>query len=87
MGTIQNIVGSCTFHTNQVFFQPGMLIYTITKSCQNLLQYVYLCTYERHLYDPIYFKIKTALKIIRLKIYLKKKNKSLFQQYFNPKLS
>ena len=43
----QNIVGSCTFHTNQVLFQLGILIYThfgmlintknITDKCQNLL--------------------------------------------------
>ena len=60
-----------------------MLIYTqtITEKCQNLLQYVYFCTYEGNLHDPIFFAIKTALKIIKLKIYLKKRNKSLFQQY------
>ena len=84
----QNIVGS--FQTYQVIFQLDMLIYTqtITEKCQNLLQYVYFCTYEGHLYDPIVFAIKTAYKITKLKSYLKKKYmKSLFQQYFNPKLS
>ena len=30
MGIIQNIVGCCTFYTNQVLFQLGMLIYTQT---------------------------------------------------------
>ena len=85
----QTIIGSCTFHTNQVLFQLDMLFYTrtITEKCQNLLQYVYFCTYEGHLHDPIFFAIKTALKITKLKIYFKKRNKSLFQQYFIPKLS
>ena len=56
----QNIVGSCTFHTNQVLFQLGMLIYTqtITEKCQNLLQYVYFCTCEGHLQDPIFSQYK-----------------------------
>ena len=66
----QNIVGSCTFHTNQVLFQLGMLIYTqaITEKCQNLFLYVRR-TYSRP-------AIKTALKITKLKIYLKKRNES-----------
>ena len=63
----QNIVGSCTFHTNHVLFQLGILIYTqlgmlintknITDKCQNLLKYVCFCTYG-HLHDPIFFAIK-----------------------------
>ena len=54
--TIVKKVESCTFHTNQLLFQLGMLIYTqnITEKCQNLLQYVYFCTYEGHLHDPIF---------------------------------
>ena len=44
-------------------------------------------TYEGHLHDPIFFATKTAFKITKLKIYLKKRKKSLFQQYFYPKLS
>ena len=61
-----------------------MLIYTqtnITEKCQNLLQYVYFCMYEGNLHVPTFFAIKTALKITKLKIYFKKRNKSLFQQY------
>ena len=52
-----------TFHTNQVLFQLGMLIYTqtITEKCQNLLQYVYFCTYEGHLHDLIFFRNKNCL--------------------------
>ena len=62
----QNIVGSCTFHTNQVLFQLGILIYTqlgmlintkTTDKGQNLLKYVCFCTYG-HLHDPIFFAIK-----------------------------
>ena len=65
-----------------------MLINTqpITEKYQNLMQYVYFRTYEGYLHDPIFLAIKTALKITKLKL-KKKRNKSLFQQYFNPKLS
>ena len=67
----QNIVGSYTFHTNQVLFQLSLPIYTqtITEKYQNLFQYVYFCTYVGHLHHPIFFAIKTALKITKLKIY------------------
>ena len=75
----QNIVGSCTFHTNQVLFQLGMLIYTqtITEKCQNLLQYVhvYFCMYEGHRSSrPNFFRNKNCFKNHKIEnLFLKKK--------------
>mgnify|MGYP003691590325 CR=1 FL=1 len=68
----QNIAGNCTFHTNQVLFQLGMLIYTqtITEKCQNLLQYVYFCMYEGHRSSrPDFFRNKNCIYNHKLKIY------------------
>ena len=79
----QNIIGSCTFHTNQVLFQLGMLIYTstITETCQNLLQYVYFCTYEGYLHDR-FFRNKNCLKNHQIENLFLKKKQTTFPTIF-----
>ena len=76
-GIVKNIVGSCTFHTNQVLFQLGMLIYTqsITEKCQNLF-----CTYEGHIFTT---RNKNCLKYYQIENLFKKKETN----HFNPNLS
>ena len=84
-GTIQYIVGSCTFHIST---QYANLHSNYNRKTSELIAiYVYFCTYEGHLHEPIFFAIQTTLKITKMKTYFIKRNKSLFQRYFNPKLS
>ena len=83
--TEQNIVGSCTFHKNRVLFQLGMHSNYNRKMSELIAICIFLYV-RRTSSRPDFFRNQTALKITNLKIYFEKRNKSLFQQYFNPKL-
>ena len=62
----QNIVGSCTFHTNHVIFQLGMLIYTQNFNRKYVYCNMYISVRTKDIFTADFFAIKSALKIVQI---------------------